>query len=81
MRKISIRDARIRLSKLVDEAFDGEPFIITKAGKPLAKVLAINVPNKAITRRLGFMTGEIQVPDDFDRMGHDDVQELFGRRA
>ena len=81
MRTISMHDARIRLSKLVDEAFDGEPFIITKAGKPLVKVLAINAPNQAITRRLGFMTGEIQVPDDFDRMGHDDVQKLFGRRA
>jgi hypothetical protein len=28
-------------------------------------------------RRLGFLAGEIAVPDDFDRMGQDDIERAF----
>ena len=31
-----------------------------------------------VSRRLGFMSGEIEVPDDFDRMGADEIERLFG---
>jgi hypothetical protein len=29
-------------------------------------------------RRLGFMSGQISVPDDFDRLGADEIERLFG---
>jgi PHD/YefM family antitoxin component YafN of YafNO toxin-antitoxin module len=32
-------------------------------------------------RRLGFMAGEIAVPDDFDRMGAEEIERLFGADA
>jgi hypothetical protein len=32
-------------------------------------------------RRLGFMAGQILVPDDFDRMGSTDIERLFGGDA
>mgnify|MGYP003575360486 CR=1 FL=1 len=64
--KINIREARSRLSKLVDRAARGESFVIARAGKPLVKVSAIEAP--AQPQRLGFLKGEIDVPDDFDRM-------------
>jgi hypothetical protein len=32
----------------------------------------------AQVRRLGFMEGRIQVPDDFDRMGSIEIERLFG---
>lgn len=63
---VSIREAKTRLSKLVDRAVKGDPLIITKAGKPLVKVAAADAP--ATPQRLGFLAGEITVPDDFDRM-------------
>ena len=63
-----------QLSKLVDQAANGEPFIIAKAGKPLVKVTAIDAPAPAKTRRLGFMLGQISVPEDFDRMGRSDFE-------
>lgn len=28
--------------------------------------------------RLGFMTGQVSVPDDFDRMGSKEIEEMFG---
>jgi antitoxin (DNA-binding transcriptional repressor) of toxin-antitoxin stability system len=60
----------------VDEAARGEPFVIAKSGKPLVKVTALEAP--AAPRRLGFLTGEIDVPDDFDQMGEAEIAALFG---
>lgn len=52
--------------------------VIAKAGKPLVKVAALDAP--AAPRRLGFLVGEIEVPDDFDRMGEREITALFGGR-
>jgi len=75
---INIHEAKTHLSKLVDQAAKGEPFIIAKAGKPLVKVVCLNTPVSGKVRRLGFMAGQISVPDDFDRMGSDEIEHLFG---
>ncbi len=72
---VNIHEAKTQLSKLVDRAAKGEPFVIAKAGKPLVKVTAIDAP--AAPRRLGFLAGEIAVPDDFDRMGEAEIATLF----
>jgi hypothetical protein len=37
MRTVNIHDAKTHLSRLVDRAAKGEPFVIAKAGKPLVK--------------------------------------------
>jgi len=42
------------------------------------KVTAIDAPEAGATRRLGFMSGQIAVPDDFDRMGEAEIERLFG---
>jgi prevent-host-death family protein len=70
MKTVNIHQAKTQLSKLVEEARAGEAFIIAKAGKPVAKVAALDAPAGDQRRRLGFMSGQITVPDDFDRMGH-----------
>ena len=80
MRKINIHEAKTHLSRLVDEAANGEPFIIAKAGKPLVKVLGLAGPDQSQASRLGFMKGEIDVPDDFDRMGQREIEVLFSGR-
>jgi antitoxin (DNA-binding transcriptional repressor) of toxin-antitoxin stability system len=56
----------------------GKPFIIAKTGKPLVKVVALDAPVAGQVRRLGFMEGQIRVPDDFDQMGRGEIQKLFG---
>ena len=76
MNTVNIHEAKTHLSRLIDQAVNGQPFIIAKAGKPLVKVIAIDVP--ASPRRLGFLEGEIQVPKDFDRMGEAEIAALFG---
>ena len=76
MRTINIHEAKTHLSRLADEAARGEPFIIAKAGKPVVKVMALETPTGAEIRRLGFLAGEIMVPDDFDRIGGAESEQL-----
>jgi prevent-host-death family protein len=78
MLTVNIHEAKTHLSRLVERAANGEPFVIAKAGKPLVKVTALDTPTARQVRRLGFMAGEIAVPDDFDRMGSVEIEELFG---
>lgn len=79
METVNIHEAKTQLSKLVDEAVKGKPFVIAKAGKPLVKVMALDAP--VSPKRIGFLEGEISVPDDFDRMGAAEIASLFGTDA
>ena len=81
MLTVNIHDAKTRLSKLVDQAAAGEAFIIAKAGKPMVKVIPLGEAEAGTASRLGFMAGEFSVPDDFDRMGADEIEQLFGGGA
>lgn len=74
---INMHDAKTRLSQLVDKAAKGEPFIIAKAGKPVARVTAVDAPEPGKARRLGFLKGQMQVPEDFDRLGEQDIADQF----
>ena len=78
MKTVNIHEAKTQLSKLVEDASKGEPFIIAKAGKPIVKVTALSAPIGTQVRRLGFMVGQITVPDDFDRMGSEEIEQIFG---
>jgi prevent-host-death family protein len=77
MKTVNIHQAKTQLSKLVEEAAKGEPFVIAKAGKPVAKVTALSAPTGAEVRRLGFLAGQIVVPEDFDRMGSEEIERIF----
>jgi len=81
MRTVNIDEAKTHLSRLVDQAAKGEPFVIAKAGKPLVKVTALDTPSGKRVRQLGFMTGQIVVPEDFDQMGSTEIARLFGGDA
>jgi len=77
MESINMHEAKTRLSQLVARASKGEAFIIAKAGKPVARVTAIDSPEESQQKRIGFMAGQFTVPDDFDRMGEDEITEMF----
>ena len=76
MRIVNIHEAKTHLSRLVDAAAKGEPFIVAKAGKPMVKVVAVDAP--AAPKRFDFMAGEFTVPDDFDTMCQAEIERLFG---
>ncbi len=81
MQTVNIHEAKTHLSRLVELAAKGEPFVIAKAGRPLVKVMALSAPEADQVRRLGFMAGQLAVPEDFDRMGQGDIEALFGGSA
>jgi len=74
---VNIHEAKTHLSRLIEEAIQGEPFIIAKAGRPVVKVTAIDAPEPRAIRRTGFLAGLISVPDDFDQMGADEIATAF----
>lgn len=78
MRTINIHEAKTHLSRLVAQAVKGDSFIIANAGKPQVLVTRLHATIAGQARRLGFMTGQISVPDDFDSMGHNEIELLFG---
>jgi len=81
MQTINIHRAKTHLSRLVERAALGETFIIAKAGKPMVRVVPLDLADASPQKRLGFMAGEVEVPEDFDSMGGDAIERLFGGRG
>jgi prevent-host-death family protein len=77
MQTVNIHEAKTNLSRLVEEAAQGNSFIIAKAGKPMVKVLPLSAEDRKGVEKLGFMEGEISVPDDFDSLGAPEIMRLF----
>ena len=77
MQTVNIHEAKTHLSRLVDEAAKGNVFIIAKSGKPMVKVLPLSDGAVTGAERLGFMSGEIAVPEDFDSLGATEIVMLF----
>jgi len=81
MKTFNIHEAKTHLSRLVDEAANGEPFIIAKAGKPMVKVMSLEQDPKAKLGRLDFLKGEqFVIPDNFDEFARDEIEQMFGLR-
>ena len=74
-----MHEAKTHLSRLVDEAAAGEPFVICKAGRPMVRVTPLSEAGAASAplRRLGMLAGQCQVPDDFDQLGAAEIADLF----
>ncbi len=81
MLTVNIHDAKTQLSRLVEQAAQGESFIIAKAGKPMVKVIPLGKAETGTANRIGFMAGEIAVPNDFDQMGGDEIAAMFSGKA
>lgn len=81
MLSVNIHHAKTHLSRLVEDAAHGKAFIIAKAGKPMVKVIPYSGEEEPVMRRLGFMSGEIRVPDDFDQLGAELISALFEGKA
>jgi prevent-host-death family protein len=82
MRQVNMHEAKTHLSRLVEEAAAGEPFLICKAGRPMVRVSSLDGEHSvaAPRRRLGLLAGQCQVPDDFDRMAAAEIADLFEGR-
>lgn len=62
--EVNIHEAKTHLSKLLERVSQGEEVVIAKAGKPVARLVAIKP--KRVTRPIGTAKGAFVLPDDFN---------------
>lgn len=74
---VNITEAKAHLSRLVDQASIGEEIIITRAGKPVARLVTL-AANTQKSRKLGLAKGRFTIPEDFDAPLGDSVLRDFG---
>jgi prevent-host-death family protein len=68
----NIHDAKTNLSKLIEAALRGEDVVIAKAGKPVARLVAIAAepqekpltPGEKLMRGIGALKGKWEAPTD-----------------
>jgi prevent-host-death family protein len=75
MAQINIREAKAHLSRLLRRVESGEEIVIARAGKPVARLVAVAEPKRP--RELGRERGKIWIAEDFDAPLPDDLLAAF----
>jgi prevent-host-death family protein len=76
MLTVNIHEAKTQLSRYVDQAAAGEEIVIARAGKPVARLVAL-APKAIKPRPLGLGVGRFTMPEDFDAFGREEIAEMF----
>lgn len=79
MRTVNIHEAKTHLSRLLEEVAAGGEVIISKAGKPVARLVPLEA--KKITLRFGALKGQLWIAEDFNAPLPDDVIAAFEGRT
>jgi prevent-host-death family protein len=77
MNTVNVHEAKTRLSELLRRVEAGEEFVIARSGKPVARLLPFEAPDRP--RKPGTAQGLIELGEDFDDPLPDDVLEDFER--
>ncbi len=75
---INVYAAKTNLSRLLDRAARGEDVVITRNGRPVARLVPVTSPRKP--RKLGALKGRIRIKKDFDAPLPDDLLASFEGR-
>jgi prevent-host-death family protein len=74
--EVNIHEAKTHLSRLLQRVAAGEEVTIARSGVPVARLVAVDPPQKA-TRLLGMDRGRIWVADDFNAPLPADLLKAF----
>lgn len=77
---VSVYAAKTHLSRLIDRANAGEEVVITRHGRPVARLVPAAAP-PAVERKLGTLRGQVRMTDDFDDPLPEDLLDLFEGRT
>ncbi len=72
----NLHEAKASLSLLIDRAASGEEIILSKAGKPLAKLVPLR--RNAEPRQPGGWEGQVRISESFDAPLPLEIQKAFG---
>ena len=75
----NIHEAKTHLSRLIVRVEEGEEIVISRAGKPVAKL--VQFQSVQLPRRLGAWEGKVTIHDDFDGLPADIAAVLNGERS
>lgn len=78
MKPVNIYDAKTHLSRLLDKAAAGEDVIVSRNGKPLARITQLAPSRREI--RFGLLKRRLSVPKDFDAPLPSEVIDAFEGR-
>jgi prevent-host-death family protein len=73
--EVNVHEAKTQLSRLLKRVTEGEEITISRAGVPVAKLIAVVPAN--VARPLGAMEGQIYIAEDFDAPLPDDLLAMF----
>ena len=73
--RVSVTAAKIRLAGLIDRARAGEEVVITRRGRPMAKLVGADAMSEP--RKLGLLKGRVRISADFDAPLPGHVREPF----
>ena len=76
---VNIHEAKTHLSRLVDQAAQGQEFVIAKAGKPMVRLVPLHPPGEQ--RTLGFMAGRGVMQADVKQDFQAEIDAMFGQRT
>ncbi|MEY2442332.1 MAG: hypothetical protein QOJ46_1758 [bacterium] len=74
-----MHEAKTKLSQLVERAQAGEDVVITRNGKPVARLVPVEQPEATFASLRGKWRGQVYMADDFDELP-EDIAEAFGVR-
>jgi prevent-host-death family protein len=64
--RFNVHEAKTQLSRLIERVEAGEEIIISRAGKPVARLIPL--PRQARPRRPGAWRGRVVIHEDFDEL-------------
>jgi prevent-host-death family protein len=73
-----MHEAKTKLSQLVERAEAGEDIVLSRNGKPVARIVPIATTSSLAAVR-GAWRDRLRIADDFDELP-DDIAEAFGGR-
>ena len=74
MAAVGVHEAKTNLSRLIRRVNAGEEIVITRSGKPVARLIGIDVPADRVLDR---DVGAFEVPDNFNDPLPDDLLKYF----
>ena len=77
MKRVGMHEAKSGLSRLVQQALDGEDVVITRHGTPVVRLVPVEEQPQPLAGALGLWKGQVRMADDFDELTPE-IAELFG---
>ncbi|MDH2916780.1 MAG: type II toxin-antitoxin system prevent-host-death family antitoxin [Gallionella sp.] len=76
MQTVNIHEAKTQFSRFVDQAEAGEEIVIARAGKPVARLVALANPDSK-PRKLGLGKQQFNFPANFDSLDAAEIAGMF----